>query len=184
MLPDVIPGKSSGGKHLKFILEVHPPDIQIVPKDGVHVEGLLYTQGQERHVEWLMWARIGVWIVTSINPVSFCGWAPCHAEDALCENTSCKMPSSRMGNFLVMSSSFRASQSTLAFATRIGWKPSALIFHFWILQVTSREREPIAASARLKMYGSRTTGFLASQVSFRFWMASTTEGPQLAGNQI
>ena len=40
----------------------------------------------------------------SIDTVSFCGWAPCHAEDALCENTSCKMPSSRMGNFLVMSS--------------------------------------------------------------------------------
>ena len=35
----------------------------------------------------------------SIDTVSFCGWAPCHAEDALCENTSCKMPSSRMGNF-------------------------------------------------------------------------------------
>ena len=44
----------------------------------------------------------------SIDTVSFCGWAPCHAEDALCENTSCRMPSSRMENFLVMSSSFRA----------------------------------------------------------------------------
>ena len=63
----------------------------------------------------------------SIDAVSFCGWAPCHAEDALCEDTSCRMPSSRMGNFLVMASSFRASQSTLALATRIGWKPSALI---------------------------------------------------------
>ena len=30
--PDVIPGKSSGGKHLKFILKVNPPDVQIVPK--------------------------------------------------------------------------------------------------------------------------------------------------------
>ena len=70
----------------------------------------------------------------SIDTVSFCGWAPCHAEDALCENTSCKMPSSRMGNFFVMSSSSMASQSTLALATRIGWKPSALMFHFWIRQ--------------------------------------------------
>ena len=41
----------------------------------------------------------------SIDTVSFCGWAPCHAEAALCENTSCKIPSSRMGNFFVMSSS-------------------------------------------------------------------------------
>ena len=32
VLPDVFPGKSSGGKHLKFILKVHPPDMQIVPK--------------------------------------------------------------------------------------------------------------------------------------------------------
>ena len=32
-------------------------------------------------------------------------------------------------------------QST-AFATKIGWKPSALMFHFWIRQVTSRAREP------------------------------------------
>ena len=24
----------------------------------------------------------------SIDTVSFCGWAPCHAEAALCENTS------------------------------------------------------------------------------------------------
>ena len=62
----------------------------------------------------------------SIDTVSFCGYA----EDALCENTSYKMPSSKMGNFFVMSSSFRASQSTLALATRIGWKPSAWIFHF------------------------------------------------------
>ena len=72
--------------------------------------------------------------------MSFCGWAPCHAEEALCENTSCKMPSSRMGNFFVMSSSSMASQSTLALATRIGWNPSALMFHFWIRQVTSRAR--------------------------------------------
>ena len=41
------PGKSSGSQHLKFILEVHLPDIQIVPKVlGLH-------------------ARIDVWIVTS-----------------------------------------------------------------------------------------------------------------------
>ena len=87
----------------------------------------------------------------SIDTVSFCGWAPCHAEAALCENTSCKIPSSRMGNFFVMSSSSMASQSTLAFATRIGWKPSALLFHFWIRQVTSRAREPLAASFRSKI---------------------------------
>ena len=68
----------------------------------------------------------------SIDTVSFCGWAPCHAEAALCEYTSCNIPSSRMGNFFVMSSSSMASQSTLAFATKIGWKPSALMFHFWI----------------------------------------------------
>ena len=54
----------------------------------------------------------------SIDTVSFCGWAPCHAEAALCEYTSCNIPSSRMGNFLVMSSSSMASQSTLAFATK------------------------------------------------------------------
>ena len=82
----------------------------------------------------------------SIDTVSFCGWAPCHAEAALCEYTSCNIPSSRMGNFFVMSSSSMASQSTLAFATKIGWKPSALMFHFWIRQVTSRAREPLAAS--------------------------------------
>ena len=92
----------------------------------------------------------------SIDTVSFCGWAPCHAEEALCENTSCKMPSSRMGNFFVMSSSSMASQSTLALATRIGWNPSALMFHFWIRQVTSRAREPLAASLRSKICGSRT----------------------------
>ena len=56
----------------------------------------------------------------SIDTVSFCGWAPCHAEAALCEYTSCNIPSSRMGNFFVMSSSSLASQSTLAFATKIG----------------------------------------------------------------
>ena len=66
-----------------------------------------------------------------------------------------------MGNLLVMSSSFRASQSTLAFATKMGWKPSATIFHFWILQVTSQDKGPMATSARW----SRMTGFLASQVS-------------------
>ena len=44
----------------------------------------------------------------SIDTVSFCGWAPCHAEDALCENTSCKMPSSRMGNFFFFSPMPRA----------------------------------------------------------------------------
>ena len=27
----------------------------------------------------------------SIDTVSFCGWAPCHAEAALCEYTSCNM---------------------------------------------------------------------------------------------
>ena len=74
----------------------------------------------------------------SIDTVSFCGWAPCHAEAALCEYTSCSIPSSRMGNFFVMSSSSMASQSTLAFATKRGWKPSALMFHFWIRHVTSR----------------------------------------------
>ena len=62
----------------------------------------------------------------SIDTVSFCGWASCHAEAALCENTFCKIPSSRMGNFFVMSSSSMASQSTLAFATRIGWKTFSL----------------------------------------------------------
>ena len=137
--------------------------------NDVLVEGLQHSPGQERHAEWLMWARIGVWIAVglAIDTVSFCGWAPCHAEDALCENTSCKMPSSRMGNFFVMSSSM-ASQSTLALATRIGWKPSALMFHFWIRQVTSRAREPLAASLRSKMCGSRTIGLLARQVTFRF----------------
>ena len=34
--------------------------------DDVHVEGLLHSQGQERHAEWLMWARIGVWIAISL----------------------------------------------------------------------------------------------------------------------
>ena len=87
----------------------------------------------------------------SIDTVSFCGWAPCHAEAALCEYTSCNIPSSRMGNFFVMSSSSMASQSTLAFATKIGWKPSALMFHFWIRQVTCPAREPLAASFRSKM---------------------------------
>ena len=90
----------------------------------------------------------------SIDTVSFCGWAPCHAEAALCEYTSCNIPSSRMGNFFVMSSSSMASQSTLAFATKMGWKPSALIFHFWIRHVTSRAREPLAASFRSKMCGA------------------------------
>ena len=99
----------------------------------------------------------------SIDTVSFCGWAPCHAEAALCEYTSCNIPSSRMGNFFVMSSSSMASQSTLAFATKMGWKPYALMFHFWIRQVTSRAREPLAASFRSKMCGSRTIGFFARQ---------------------
>ena len=103
----------------------------------------------------------------SIDTASFGGWAPCHAEAALCEYTSCNIPSSRMGNFFVMSSSSMASQSTLAFATKIGWKPSALMFHFWIRQVTSRAREPLAASFRSKTCGSRTIGFFARQVTLR-----------------
>ena len=38
MLPDLIPGKSSGGKYLKFLLEVHPGDIKIIPKVlGLHL---------------------------------------------------------------------------------------------------------------------------------------------------
>ena len=38
MPPDVILGESSGGKHLKFLLKVYPPDIQIVPKVlGLHL---------------------------------------------------------------------------------------------------------------------------------------------------
>ena len=53
-----------------------------------------------------------------------------------------------------------ASQSSLAFATKIGWKPSALMFHFWIRQVTSRAREPLAASFRSKMCGSPYYWFL------------------------
>ena len=106
----------------------------------------------------------------SIDTVSFCGWAPCHAEAALCEYTSCNIPSSRMGNFFVMSSSSMASQSTLAFATKIGWKPSALMFHFWIRQVTSRAREPLAASFRSKMCGSRTIGFLDKSHYVSEWL--------------
>ena len=85
----------------------------------------------------------------SIDTVSFCGWAPCHAEAALCENTSCKIPSSRMGNFFVMSSSsIMASQSTLAFATRIGWKPSALMFHFWIPNGSGKPRKSISRNTK------------------------------------
>ena len=38
MPSDVILGESSGGKHLKFLLKVYPPDIQIVPKVlGLHL---------------------------------------------------------------------------------------------------------------------------------------------------
>ena len=64
--------------------------------------------------------------------MSFCGWAPCHAEDALCENTSCKMPSRKLiSNVIIL----QGKPIDSCIATRMGWKPSALIFHFWILQV-------------------------------------------------
>ena len=71
MPPDVILGESSGGKNLKFLLKVYPPDPDCTKgawpaSDDVHVEGLLHSPGQERHAEWLMWARIGVWIVISL----------------------------------------------------------------------------------------------------------------------
>ena len=38
----------------------------------------------------------------SIDTVSFCGWAPCHAEAALCEYTSCNIPSSRMCDVIII----------------------------------------------------------------------------------
>ena len=44
-MPDLFPGKSSGGKHLKFLLEIHPGDIKIIPKvlarrcQVVHLKG-------------------------------------------------------------------------------------------------------------------------------------------------
>ena len=38
MPPNIISGKSSGGKHLKFVLEVTPPNVHIVPKVlGLHL---------------------------------------------------------------------------------------------------------------------------------------------------
>ena len=38
MPPDIISGESSGGKHLKFVLEVTPPNVHIVPKVlGLHL---------------------------------------------------------------------------------------------------------------------------------------------------
>ena len=38
MPPDIISGESSGGKHLKFVLEVNPPNVHIVPKVlGLHL---------------------------------------------------------------------------------------------------------------------------------------------------
>ena len=67
----------------------------------------------------------------SIDTVSFCGWAPCHAEAALYKYTSCNIPSSRMGNFFVMSSSSMASQSTLALCL-VPCQLGSLLVHFSI----------------------------------------------------
>ena len=182
MPPNIISGESSGGKHFKLVLEVTPPNVHVVPKVlGLHLPSFtlqgfntreacrVVSVGQNWRLDCCRSLHSAAELVPgrSIDTVSFCGWAPCHAEAALCEYTSCNIPSSRMGNFFVMSSSSMASQSTLAFATKMGWKPSALIFHFWIRQVTSRAREPLAASFRSKMCGSRTIGFFARQVTLR-----------------
>ena len=155
MPPNVLSGESSGGKHFKLVLEVTPPNVHVVPKVlGLHLSLTgtreacrVVSVGQNWRLDCNKSLHSAAELVPgrSIDTVSFCGWAPCHAEAALCEYTSCNIPSSRMGNFFVMSSSSMASQSTLAFATKIGWKPSALMFHFWIRQVTSRARESLVS---------------------------------------
>ena len=72
MPPDVILGESSGGKNPQVSPQGLPTGYPDCTKgawpasDDVHVEGLLHSPGQERHAEWLMWARIGVWIVISL----------------------------------------------------------------------------------------------------------------------
>ena len=120
MLPDLIPGKSSGGKHLKLLLEVHPGDIKIIPKVlGLHLTTFtLKGFSTQRAREACRVVNVGQnWRLDcnksrhseavlvpgrSIETVSFCGWAPCHAEDALCENTSLKMPSKLISNVIIL----------------------------------------------------------------------------------
>ena len=115
----------------------------------------------------------------SIDTVSFCGWASCHAEAALCEYTSCNIPSSRMGNFFVMSSSSMASQSTLAFATKMGWK--TLCLDIPLLDPTGDFSGPPAPGSFFPVKDVWIPYYWFLRQTSR--MASTTEGPQLAGNQ-
>ena len=117
------------------------------------------------------------------DTVSLCGCIPCHAEDARCEKTSRRIPSRNISNCWVMSESSRYIQSTRALATKIGCTLSELTFHFCILYLMSREAVPFCTSSGLNMVGSLWTGCCCSHLWLRLLMASTTDGPQLAGNQ-
>ena len=116
------------------------------------------------------------------DTVSLCGCIPCHAEDAQWEKTSRRIPSRRISNCCVSSESCNAIQSTRAFATKIGCTSGELTFHFCILYVISLDAGPFSTSDALNIAGSLWTGCCCSQVWLRLLMASTTDGPQLAGN--
>ena len=94
------------------------------------------------------------------------------------------MPSRRTGKFLVISSSSKPSQSTLALASKMGKTTEEFTFHFWILYVMSREACPSARSVEVKTAGSLCTRVVANHRRLRLSIASTTEGAQLAGNQM
>ena len=100
MPPNILSGESSGGKHFKLVLEVTTSEACRVVSVGQNWR--LDCNKSLHSAAELVPGR-------SIDTVSFCCWAPCHAEAALCEYTSCNIPWSRMGNFFVMSSSFMAS---------------------------------------------------------------------------
>ena len=117
------------------------------------------------------------------DTVSLCGCIPCHVEDARCEKTSRRIPSRRISNCWVMSESSSDIQSTCAFATKIQCTTLELTFHFCILYLISRDAGPFSTSSGLNIAGSLWTGCCCSHFWLRLLMASTTDGPQLAGNQ-
>ena len=116
------------------------------------------------------------------DTVSLCGCMPCHAEDARWEKTSRRIPSRRISNCCVSSESSNDIQSTRAFATNIGCTSQNLTFHFCVLYVISRDAGPFSTSDALNIAGSPWTECCCSHVWLRLLMASTTDGPQLAGN--
>ena len=78
----------------------------------------------------------------SIDTVSFCGWTPCHAEAALCENTSCKIH---------LQSGFKKSHICLARVNlRCLWK----LFFFWLVAawVKSRAERPSVSGVNRQLH--------------------------------